>query len=668
MSTKQRIKAEDLYRSELISDLQISPNGKTVIYALQRVDKKTEKKYSNLWIVSTDHGAPRQFTFGDQVDRTPSWSPDGKQILFLSNRKNEKQFQIYLIPSQGGEAKPLTSMQGEFGSLSWSPDSKYILCQFRKKDKDAIEREKNEKKKKLGIVQREIDRVFYKFDGYGFLPKERWHIWTINARTGRGKQLTDGNIHDEEQPSYSSDGKWIVFASNRTTNPDLEPDVIDLFIIPSKGGELKKIITPLGPKQLPKFSRDDHWIAYIGREGKSDWWKNNNVWIVPVDGSKPAINLTAQFDFHVGQSTINDLNGGAAALTPPSWSTENNRLFFHISKHGNTSLFSIDLKGQDLREEVSGNGVVGVYSFDKSHKHIAYFWGSMSDPGQIFLREMSNPQVKQLTHINRRIFQNLDLGEIEEIWTKGADNNDIQGWILKPPGFDPRKKYPSIFEIHGGPLVQYGYFFMHEFYFLAAQGYVVHFCNPRGGQGYGEKHAKAIWGDWGNKDYADLMAWVDLISKKPYIDKERMGVTGGSYGGYMTLWIIGHTQRFKAAVAQRVVSNLISMWGSSDMNWVFQQVINDKPPWEDFENTWKHSPMKYIGNAKTPTMIIHSEQDHRCPIEQGEQAFVALKTLGVDTKMIRFPEEPHGISRVGRTDRRIVRLNHIKHWFDNYLK
>ena len=342
MATKHRIKSEDLYRFELISNLQISPNGKTVIYALQRVDKKTEKKYSNLWIVSTDHGTPRQFTFGDQVDHMPRWSPDGKQILFLSNRENEKQFQIYLIPSQGGEAKPLTSMQGEFGSLSWSPDSKYILCQFRKKDKDAIERERNERKKKLGIIQREIDRVFYKFDGYGFLPKERWHIWTINAKTGRGKQLTDGEIHDEEQPSYSSDGKQIVFVSNRASNPDLEPDLIDLFIIPSTGGEIKKVITPLGGKQLPKFSGDDQWIAYIGREGKGNWWKNDNIWIASVDKPEPAINLTAQFDFHVGQSTINDLNGGAAALTHPTWSIENNRLFFHISKHGNTSLFSID--------------------------------------------------------------------------------------------------------------------------------------------------------------------------------------------------------------------------------------------------------------------------------------------------------------------------------------
>lgn len=209
---------------------------------------------------------------------------------------------------------------------------------------------------------------------------------------------------------------------------------------------------------------------------------------------------------------------------------------------------------------------------------------------------------------------------------------------------------------------------MHEFYYLAANGYIVHFTNPRGGRGYGEQHAKSISQNWGGPDYADLMAWTDMIAQKPYIGTERIGVTGGSYGGYMTVWIIGHTERFKAAVTQRCVSNFVSMWGSSDFNWVFQQEFGDVAPFEDVTNAWDHSPMKYIGNAKTPTMIIHSEMDLRCPIEQGEQVFVALKRLGVDSEMIRFPDEPHGLSRMGRTDRRIVRLRSMLGWFDRYLK
>jgi dipeptidyl aminopeptidase/acylaminoacyl peptidase len=292
----------------------------------------------------------------------------------------------------------------------------------------------------------------------------------------------------------------------------------------------------------------------------------------------------------------------------------------------------------------------------------------MDDPVQIFARDMTTGKDRQLTRLNRKLLDGIDLGQVEEVWFKGPDNNDLQGWILKPPGFDPAKKYPSIMEIHGGPLTQYGKLFMHEFYYLAAHGYVVYFTNPRGGRGYGETHAKGIYGDWGSVDYADLMAWADYMEKQPYIDPKRMGVTGGSYGGYMTVWIIGHTQRFKAAATQRCVSNFVSMWGSSDFNWTFQMELANKPPFEDLQNYWAHSPIAYIGNARTPTLVLHNEFDLRCPIEQGEQVFVGLKKLGVETEMVRFPDEFHGLSRTGRTDRRISRLNHILRWFDKYLK
>jgi dipeptidyl aminopeptidase/acylaminoacyl peptidase len=291
----------------------------------------------------------------------------------------------------------------------------------------------------------------------------------------------------------------------------------------------------------------------------------------------------------------------------------------------------------------------------------------MTDPGQIRVMDMATGKSRQMTDFNSWL-KSVDLGVVEEVWFQGRDSNDLQGWIIKPPGFDPDQKYPSIFEIHGGPMTQYGYHFMHEFYFLAAQGYVVYFCNPRGGQGYGKSHTKAIWTNWGDADYADLMLWADSLKAQPYIDPERMGVTGGSYGGYMTLWVIGHTHQFQGAVAQRVVSNFISMWGSSDLNWKMQHLTGDPAPSEDIQTAWNHSPVKYLRNATTPTLIIHSENDHRCPIEQGEQAFVTLKVHGVETEMVRFPGEPHGLSRTGRTDRRIARLNHILRWMDQHLK
>ncbi len=662
---KRSTGADDLYRFRLVTDCQISPDGRHVVFPVQRVDQKTEKKYTNLWVVSTDRGRPRQFTYGDQVDGQPRWSPDGDEIGFVSNRGDEKQPQIYVIPFHGGEARPLTSLKGEIGAFEWSPDGKRFVCQFRKKDQEAIEREADEEKKKLGIVSRHVTRTFFKLDGYGFLPQERWHVWTINARTGKATQLTDGEVCDEWSPRWSPDGQRIVFVSNRCADPDLAPDDVDFFVIPAGGGEMRKVETPVGPKSSPVFSPDGTRLAYLGKEGRGQWWRNDSLWIVPVDGSAAAQNLTEAFDIHVANVTGNDLPG-MLPMTPPTWSRDGSKLYFQVSRHGSTVLKSVTPEG-DLQTVIDEVGVVGTFNFDAAQSKLTYLHANMFELTQAWVMDLPTGRSRKLTRVNDNLLRARDLGEMEEVWFKGADDNDLQGWILKPPGFDESKKYPSILEIHGGPRVQYGNLFMHEFYYLAAQGYVVYFCNPRGGQGYGEVHSKAITNNWGTVDYADLMVWADLVQQKSYVDPDRMGVTGGSYGGYMTNWIIGHTDRFGAAVTQRSVSNMISMYGSSDFNWTFQAEFGDQPVWENMENFWRQSPLKYIGNAKTPTLVVHSENDMRCEMEQDEQVFVALKKLGVDTEMVRFPDEPHGLSRGGRTDRRVARLECILEWFERYL-
>lgn len=664
---RRTITAEDIYQFNTVSEVRISPDGQHVVYTVSRVNRKTEKKYSNLWVASTTKGEPRQFTTGDQHDSSGRWSPDGSQIAFLSDRGNkEKPAQIYLIPFSGGEARRLTQIEGEIDDIGWSPDGKQLLCTVRKSDPETLERQKDEQKKKLGVVSRHYDRLFYKLDGYGYLPHERVHIWTVNARTGKADQLTDDAVYDEHDPDWSPDGKWITFTSNRSENPDLNFDRWDIYVMPASGGNFRKLEGPVGDKYQPSFSPDGKLIAYFGSEGEGLSYKNASLWVVPADGSKPARNLTEKYDIHASSSTINDI--GSPESMDPTWSNDGKRLYFNLVWHGSAKLASISVSGDDLRDEIAEGGVVGSFTFDRAQKRLAYFYGQIDDPVQIISRDMTNGKERQLTRLNRKLLDTIALGGIEEVWFKGANGTNLQGWILKPPGFDPTKKYPSIMEIHGGPLTQYGNFFMHEFYYLAAHGYVVYFSNPRGGRGYGEEHAKAIYGDWGREDYADLMAWADYMEQQPYIDPQRMGVTGGSYGGYMTVWIIGHTQRFKAAVTQRCVSNFVSMWGSSDFNWSFQMELGNKPPFEDLQNFWEHSPIAYIGNARTPTLVIHSENDLRCPIEQSEQVYVALKKQGVETEMVRFPDEFHGLSRTGRTDRRIARLGHILRWFDKYLK
>jgi dipeptidyl aminopeptidase/acylaminoacyl peptidase len=665
---KRPITAENLYDFKAVQSVRISPDGKNILFPSQRVERKTEKKYTNLWIVPTKpRGSARQFTYGDQSDLSPSWSPDGSQIAFLSNRADpEKPPQLFLIPADGGEAHQLTQIKGSIDTFCWSPDGKQLLCQVVKTDADELLREGDEKKKKLGVVARQYHRVFYKLDGAGYLSQERTHLWLVNAKNGKAKQLTDHPIYDEYSPSWSADGKWIVYLSNHAEDPDLRPESIDIFVMPANGGEARKLDTEVGGKELPVFSPDGKWIAYYGSLGESEGWRNSSLWLIAVDGTQKPRDLTERYDLHVSPWTINDL--GEPELTPATWSKDSQSIYFPVAYHGSSILDRIDVKGVYLETVIGEGGVVGSFNFDREQKKIAYFYGTMDDPAQIRVLDAQSHKSTLLHSHNQELLKKLDLGRIEEVWFKGAAGNDLQGWILKPPDFDPNKKYPSILEIHGGPQTQYGNYFMHEFYYFASKGYVVYFCNPRGGRGYGAEHTKAIWGSWGGADYADLMCWTDIIEKKPYIDPARMGVTGGSYGGYMTVWIIGHTQRFKAAVAQRCVSNFLSMWGSSDFNWTFQRELRARQPFFDFEKFWKMSPIAYIGNAKTPTKVIHNENDMRCPIEQGEQVFVALKSLGVDTEFVRFPNEFHGLSRSGRTDRRISRLNHIIEWFDKYLK
>jgi len=665
---KRPITAEDLYSFEVIKSCQISTDGKQIIYGLQSVNRENEKKYTHLWRIIIGEGNPQQFTFGEHSNTAPQWSPDGKWIAFLSNRQNEKQNLLYILPVDGGEAFPLTDFHGDIGEFDWAPDSKKIVFQFREYDQEDIEILTDDKKEKLGRVARRIeDRVFFKLDGYGYLPKNRFHLWTVDIKTKALKQLTDSNIHEESGPIWSPDGKKIAFFSNRSDQPDLNPSRTDLYLFDLEDGSEHKVITPEGPKGKASFSPDGKMLAYVGHEGLKAGYKNGELWVIDLEMPDSAHSLTAKYDFDVGGGVINDL--GSVIISPPVWSDDGKVIYFQVGRHGRTSLHKIDLESEWLDTLLEFDGVVSGFSMDEQQKSLAYIRGTLTDPCQVALFNLTNGEQDVLTEINHSLLDQIDLGKFEEVWFKGADNNDLQGWILKPPGFDPQKQYPSIMEIHGGPLTQYGFFFMHEFFYLASHGYVVYFCNPRGGQGYGEAHAKAIYyGKWGTVDFADLMAWADYMKVQPYIDPNRMGVTGGSYGGYMTVWIIGHTDRFKAAVSQRCVSNLISLWGASDFNWSFQTIFDDKAPYENLDVLWECSPIKHIDTASTPTLVIHSLQDLRCAIEQSEQVYVALKNLGVETEFLIFPDSPHGVSRTGRTDRKIVRLQGILDWFERYLK
>jgi dipeptidyl aminopeptidase/acylaminoacyl peptidase len=662
MPRRRRLAAEDLYRLETPTEVSLSPDGQSVLYGVQRVDRSKEKKYTNLWRVPFEGGAPQPFTTGDHSDTQARWSPDGCRVVFQSNRGDDKQPQLYVIDVDGGEARRLTDWQGEFGSCEWSPDGGRLLVAFRARDAEEIERDRDPARKELGVVARHITRTHYRYDGRGLLPQERWHLWTVEVTSGRTRQLTKGE-HDETGAVWTPDGRQILFLSNRCDEPDHHPERIDLFAMPARGGRARRIDTPAGSKMCLAVSPDSEHVAWLGQRGRTEWWRNTNLWVARVDGAGRARDLTGKLDLSVLNVTL----GGSMETSAPVWSPDGRRIFFPVSRHGETTVWSIGRTGRrdTARAEVEAPAALAPFSLNRAATRLAALRSDAHDPGQVVAVDVGTDATpRPLTRLNRWL-EGVQQGDVEEVRVQGGA---VQGWVLKPPGFRANRRYPSILQIHGGPYMQYAPGWHHEFQFLAAQGYVVYFCNPRGSRGYGEAHARPIDQDWGAPAYEDLMAFAERISRQSYIDRRRMGVTGGSYGGYMTNWIVGHTHRFAAAVTQRCVSNLISMWGTSDFNWNFQAVCGDRPPWENLEEYWRQSPIRFAGNVRTPTLVLHSEQDLRCDKEQGEQYYVALKRAGVETELVLFPEESHGLSRGGRTDRRVARLQHILRWFDRYLK
>jgi dipeptidyl aminopeptidase/acylaminoacyl peptidase len=661
---KRKITAEDLYKLRLPVALSISPCEKFIGYIAERMDKKEKKYFSNILMHDLKTDRSVQFTHGDHSDQQPVWSPDGARLAFVSTR--DKKTGIYIMPSGGGAEKKLIEIEGAINSLQWTPDGKNLVFALRYNDSHFIE---DEKEKKEPPVYRHITRLFFRLDGTGYIPRDRFQIYALDIEKTRLRQITRGK-RDNIDPHISPDGKWVAFTSNRRPNEDLDNRYIDLFVIPFKGGRERKIPTPSGPVFEPKFSPNGKFIAYLGHDNPDDAWgvTNLHIWLVGLNNSPKARDLMPQYDRFTFDLTIGDLGeGGGTAL---QWSHDGKRIYFLSSDMGVTNLFYITRGGGKPTRVFKGNCHIKSFSLNGKTGTAALLYSDLNTPGEIVSCPANYGGEKKAvfhTRLNAFLQKEVSLGRTSEVRFKSFDGTEVQGWLVKPPDFKTGRRYPSILEIHGGPRMQYGFTFFHEMQYLAAQGYVVFYTNPRGGQGRGETWAEAIVADWGGLDYKDCMAAADYLARQKFVNPRKMGVTGGSYGGYMTNWIIGHTDRFKAAVTQRSVVNLNSFVGSSDfgfdLKWEFKGW-----PWTNPETYERCSPITYFKNVKTPVLIIHSEQDLRCGIEQAEEMFVMLKVLGKKVEMVRFPGEPHGLSRHGRPDRRIARLEWIVKWFKRYIK
>lgn len=660
------IKISDIYRFKLVSDPQISPAGTQVAFMVETMDKADKKYYQNLFIMESSGKNIRPLTHGKRHDRSARWSPDGKTIAFISNREdgNDKipADQIWLLPMDGGEAAPLTSLKsGSVSSIDWSPNGKSIGFLFHPAGSEI---KRDDKGQVETPVYRHIKDIWFRIDGEGFIDSEFTHVWTANAKSGKTRKLVDGPFNDLGY-CWSPDNSEIAFISFRHPDWQLRLEEQEIYFVPAAGGEVKELPGPKGPKEGISFSPDGKTLAYLGHERPYYGWGVVNYLLNTINrDGKEHRTYGGELDRTAQPITLGDITTPFSAGSP-LWSADSKIIYFLVTRDGGQPVVAVNIDTEETRFITEPGNVTVSGTFDNTGSRYVFHAASLESPDEIFLLDLKSGRTRQLTRFNQAYTRSRNYIAAEELEFEN-DGQKLQGWLVRPPDFKAGKKYPLVLNIHGGPRCQYGRTFFHEMYVLAAAGYVVVYTNPRGSQGYGEAFADAIAAKWGEPAMGDLMAAIDHVLKLGFVDEKRMGVTGGSYGGYMTNWIVTHTDRFKAAVTQRCVSDLASMFGNSDIGYDMANEFGGAP-WENREVYREWSPITHIENCRTPLLIIHSENDLRCNIEQGDQMFTALKYLRREVEYIRFPEEPHGLSRHGRPDRREERLRFIIDWFDRYL-
>jgi len=680
---KRMITEMDLFKFVWIADPQISPDGSRVAFVRVWVNQKADRYDSALWIALAGGGAARQLTAGPR-DSSPRWSPDGKQLAFIRSVEKEgrpQPSQIYLLPFDGGEAQALTDTPRGAGSPEWSPDGKTIAFasseDLSKKDNAMTEggEVKDKQPERVSDV-RVITRATYRFNGPGYLnPKSHSHIWTVAAAASPGatpkpKQITKGNF-DEGNLSWSPDGKRICFTANRALEPYYEPPRADLYSIAPDGSDEKKIISFDGGMRGYSFSDDGKRIAFGGSLTRKPIQSYTQPDLFVADnmaGATPK-NLTADYDFDIGGGIGGDQRAPRGG-SPGSviWSKDGRYLYTNVAEHGRANLKRIDASTGKVEAVTTGDHEVQAYTATPDASKMVLLISSSVSVGDLFLLDTASGKLTQLTKINDELFSQINITHPEEIWYTSFDGKRVQAWIQKPPNFDASKKYPFILEIHGGPHAAYGFNFTHEFQWMAAKGYVVLYTNPRGSTSYGQDFGNIIQYNYPGDDYKDLIAGVDEVLKRGYVDENRLGVTGGSGGGVLTNWTVGHTNRFKAAVSQRSIADWAGFWYTADFT-LFQPTWFRGAPWEDPQDFVNRSPITYIKNVTTPMMFIEGEVDWRTPANEGGEAmFRALKYRKIPTVMVRFPNESHELSRSGAPWHRIERLQHILNWFDKYLQ
>lgn len=685
--SKRSITEKDLFRFQWIGDTQISPDGSRVVFVRVTVNEKKDGYDTSLWTVATDGQAQPQRLSNGKHDSDPRFSPDGKWMVFVRGGgeppKDGKPApsQLALLSLTGGEAWTITDLPRTVAEPVWSPDGKRIafLC-----DALAEDIAKKQKKDAGGEPERESDvkvitRAVYRMNGPGYLdPKHHRHIWIVDVPTAsdlknKPLQLTTGNF-DEQEPSFTPDGSRIIFHANRNVEPYYELPQADILSVPSAGGAVELITKVklgglLGGVSDMVLSPDGKRVAFIGSVANPvRSYAQPDLWVLDLTPNAAAKNLTANYDYDVNSGVGGDNRAPrAAGRLEPAWSKDGKKIFDVVAHQGRAIFVSIDAASGKVTELSHGQQAVDDFAISEAGKITVMNVSTPTMIDELFVLNPDGSQ-RQITNLNGPLFSELNLTAPEEIWYTSFDGKKIQAWLQKPPDFDPVKKYPLILNIHGGPHSAYGWVFDHEFQWMAAKGYVVLYPNPRGSTSYGQEFGNIIQYKYPGDDYKDLMIGVDEMLKRSYINQAKLGVTGGSGGGLLTDWTVGHTHRFAAAVAQRDIADWASWWYTADFT-LFQPNWFKAPPFDDLQDYVNRSPITYIKNVDTPMMFILGEADYRTPPGSGgEQMFRALKFMHQPTVMVRFPGESHELSRSGQPWHRIERLEHIVGWFDQYLQ